>query len=87
MRVSELKIRIVVDATELYIEQPSYLALQSVTWSHYMYKSCNTLKGLMGIISPFGCVTFISELWAGSISGVEVTENRKYHSICCKLAI
>ena len=65
------KTRVIIDATELFIEKPSDLALQSVTWSNY--KSHNTLKGLIGI-SPFGCVTFVSELWAGSISDVELTE-------------
>ena len=50
------------------------MALQSVTWSNY--KSHNTLKGLIGI-SSFGCVTFVSELWAGSISDVELTEKSR----------
>ena len=62
--------RVIIDATELFIEKPSDLSLQSVTWSNY--KSHNTLKGLIGI-SPFGGVTFCSELWAGSISDIELT--------------
>lgn len=62
--------RIIIDATELFIEKPSDLSLQSVTWSNY--KSHNTLKGLIGI-APFGGVTFVSELWAGSISDIELT--------------
>ena len=62
--------RVIVDATELFIEKPSGLSLQSVTWSNY--KSHNTLKGLIGIC-PFGGVTFVSNLWAGSISDVELT--------------
>ena len=65
------KTRVIIDATELFIQKPSDLALQSVTWSNY--KSHNTLKGLIGI-SPFGSVTFVSELWAGSISDVELIE-------------
>ncbi|SMN01597.1 hypothetical protein SPONL_2142 [uncultured Candidatus Thioglobus sp.] len=64
------KTRIIIDATELFIEKPSDLSNQSVTWSNY--KSHNTLKGLIGI-SPFGGVTFVSELWAGSISDIELT--------------
>ena len=63
--------RIIIDATELFIEKPSDLSLQSVTWSNY--KSHNTLKGLVGI-SPYGGVTFVSELWAGSISDIELTK-------------
>jgi len=62
--------RIILDATELFIEKPSDLSLQSVTWSNY--KSHNTLKGLIGIC-PFGGVTFVSCLWAGSISDIELT--------------
>ena len=43
--------RIILDATELFIEKPSDLSLQSVTWSNY--KSHNTgLKGFIGIL-PF----------------------------------
>ena len=62
--------RIIIDATELFIQKPSDLSLQSVTWSNY--KSRNTLKGLVGIC-PFGGVTFVSDLWAGSISDNELT--------------
>ena len=62
--------RVIIDATELFIQKPSDLSLQSVTWSNY--KSRNTLKGLVGIC-PFGGVTFVSELWAGSISDNELT--------------
>ena len=63
--------RIILDATELFIEKPSDLSLQSVTWSNY--KSHNTLKGLIGIC-PFGGITFVSSLWAGSVSDVELTQ-------------
>ena len=62
--------RIIIDATELFIEKPSDLSVQSVTWSNY--KSHNTLKGLIGIC-PFGGVIFVSSLWAGSISDIELT--------------
>ena len=62
--------RIILDATELFIEKPSELSLQSATW--YNYKSYNTLKGLIGIC-PFGGMTFVSSLSAGSISDIELT--------------
>ena len=65
------KTRIILDATELFVEKPSDLSIQSVTWSSY--KSHNTLKGLIGIC-PFGGITFVSDLWAGSISDVELTK-------------
>lgn len=37
------------------------------------YKSHSTLKGLIGM-APHGAVTFISELYAGSISDKEITK-------------
>ena len=62
--------RVVLDATEIFIEKPSDLQNQTVTWSNY--KSHNTLKGLVGI-APFGGVTFVSPLYTGSISDKELT--------------
>ena len=62
--------RVVLDATEIFIEKLSDLQNQTVTWSNY--KSHNTLKGLVGI-APFGGVTFVSPLYTGSISDKELT--------------
>ncbi len=47
---------------------PSSLMLKSQTYSNY--KSTNTLKGLVGI-SPSGNITFLSQLYSGSISDCE----------------
>ena len=63
--------RVIIDATEIKVEIPSSLVLQSQTYSNY--KSTNTLKGLVGI-SPSGHVTFVSQLYTASISDRELTE-------------
>ena len=63
--------RVIIDATEIKVEMPSSLVFKSQTYSNY--KSANTLKGLIGI-SPSGSITFISQLYTGSISDREITE-------------
>ncbi|CAN8006746.1 unnamed protein product, partial [Ixodes hexagonus] len=60
--------RVILDATEIKCEVPSSLTLQSSSYS--AYKSSNTFKGLIGI-SPNGLVSFVSELFTGSISDRE----------------
>ena len=62
--------RIIIDATEIYVEQPELPELQQMTFPNY--KNDNTYKGLIGI-SPNGVVTFISSLYPGSISDKELT--------------
>lgn len=62
--------RVIVDATEIYVEQPKLPELQQMTFSNY--KNDNTYKGLVGI-SPNGVITFISSLYPGSISDKELT--------------
>ncbi|XP_064482480.1 uncharacterized protein LOC135395169 [Ornithodoros turicata] len=57
--------RIILDCTELYIETPSDLRVQSDTYS--AYKSHNTAKGLIDI-APNGFITFVSNLAPGRIS-------------------
>ena len=59
--------RDVLDATEIYIEQPH---LQQMTFSSY--KNDNTFKALVGI-SPDGVITFVSTLFPGSISDKSLT--------------
>ena len=63
--------RIIIDATEFFIEKPSSLARQSATWSSY--KNHNTFKSLLGI-SPDATFTYISDLYEGSISDVSLVE-------------
>lgn len=63
--------RVIIDCTEIFTERPSSLALASKTFS--TYKSHNTWKGLVGI-APHGAVTFISSLYSGCMSDVEITK-------------
>ena len=58
--------RVVLDATEVYIEQPHLPELQQMTFSNY--KNHNTFKGLVGIV-----ITFVSPLFSGSISDKSLT--------------
>ncbi|XP_040068988.1 uncharacterized protein LOC115313765 [Ixodes scapularis] len=60
--------RVILDATEIRCEVTSSFVTQSGTYSYY--KSTNTFKGLVGI-SPNGLVTFVSELFMGSVSDKE----------------
>lgn len=62
--------RVILDCTEVKIQTLSALSLNSEFYSHY--KGTTTLKGLIGI-SPSGCVTFVSSLFAGSISDQNIT--------------
>ena len=62
--------RVIIDATEVFIQQPSLPELQQRTFSSY--KNHNTFKALIGI-SPSGAVTFVSKLYPGNISDKELT--------------
>ncbi len=60
----------IIDAFEIQIERPSSLVLQSQSYSNY--KSRNTLKGLLAC-TPSGQIGFISQLYTGNISDIELT--------------
>ena len=62
--------RVVLDATEIFIEKPSLPDVQQMTFSSY--KNDNTFKALVGI-SPSGVITFVSDLYPGCISDKELT--------------
>ena len=62
--------RVIIDATEIFIETPSLPELQQITYSSY--KNHNTYKCLIGI-SPGGAVTFVSKLFPGSITDRKLT--------------
>ena len=64
--------RVIIDCTEILTEVPSSMSVQSLTYSSY--KHHNTFKGLVGIC-PTGAVTFISELYAGSLSDQALTRD------------
>ena len=61
--------RSILDCTELYCQRPSSLSTQSSLCSHY--ESHVTYKGLIGV-SPSGSITFVSQLYDGSISDKEI---------------
>ena len=63
--------RVIIDATEIFIETPSLPELQQMTFSSY--KNHNTYKCLIGI-SPGGAVTFVSKLFPGSITDKKLTQ-------------
>ena len=62
--------RAILDCTEIFIEKPSELNIQSSTYS--LYKHHNTFKLLIAI-SPSGAVTLVSDLYPGSISDKQLT--------------
>ncbi|XP_030577988.1 uncharacterized protein LOC115774735 [Archocentrus centrarchus] len=61
--------QVILDCTELRCQTPSSPLLQSEMYSSY--KSHCTMKALVGI-APHGAVTFISDLYGGSISDKEL---------------
>ena len=64
--------RIIIDATEVFIQRPSDPHAQQLTFSSY--KNHNTAKALAGI-TPSGAFSFISPLYGGSISDRELFLN------------
>jgi len=63
--------RVIIDCTEIPCEMPSSLLLNSELFSSYKHHT--TLKALVGI-SPKGFLTFIGQLYTGSISDREIVE-------------
>jgi hypothetical protein len=62
--------RVIIDATEIYIEQPHLPELQQMTFSNY--KNDNTFKAIVGI-SPDGVIIYVFSLFPGSISDKALT--------------
>ena len=60
----------IIDASEVFIETPCDLQYQSSTWSNY--KHHNTAKFIVAC-TPNGAISFVSPLYVGSISDVELT--------------
>ena len=69
-KVAYPKTRVVINCTEICIEKPSSCRSQSITFSRY--KNHNTAKGLVGI-SPGGCPSLVSSLYAGRVSDKKIT--------------
>jgi len=64
-------VRVIIDCTEIFTQKPSSLLTNSQLFSNY--KSHTTFKALIGI-APHGPITFVSNLYTGSISDVELTK-------------
>lgn len=71
--------RVIIDCTEIRTETPTSLQLKSAMYSDY--KSHMTLKSLVGI-SPAGVVTFVSDLYAGSVSDKQITKRSGLVDLC-----
>ena len=63
--------RIIIDATEFFIERPSSLLNQACTFSNY--KNRNTVKVLIGV-TPSGAISYVSQSFEGSISDKKLVE-------------
>ncbi|XP_055034355.1 uncharacterized protein [Paramisgurnus dabryanus] len=61
--------QVVLDCTEIFCQTPSSLLLQTEVFS--TYKSHTTFKAMIGM-APHGAVTFVSGLYAGSMSDREI---------------
>ena len=62
---------VIIDCTEIFMEQPSDLLARAQVWSNYKHHS--TMKFLIGI-TPQGTVSFVSRCAGGRISDKEITE-------------
>ncbi|KAK0155168.1 hypothetical protein N1851_002493 [Merluccius polli] len=60
---------VVLDCTEIFCQTPSSLLLHSEVFSSY--KSHTTFKAMIGM-APHGAITFVSGLYAGSMSDREI---------------
>ena len=69
---------IIIDATELKVQCPSSLVLQSLSYSNY--KSTNTFKSLVGV-DAMGGFMFASQLYTGSISDKQIVKRSGFLDI------
>ena len=63
--------RIIIDCTEIFIQRPTSLSSQCLTFSSYKHR--NTFKVLVGI-NPGGVITFVSDLWGSHVSDRVITQ-------------
>ena len=68
----------IIDGSEIFLQTPSDLHMQSSTWSQY--KHHNTAKFLVAC-TPNGAISFISPVFVGSISVVELTRHSGFLTI------
>ncbi|CAC5403235.1 unnamed protein product [Mytilus coruscus] len=67
-----VKVSIIIDCFEVFIDRPSNLLAQAETWSNY--KHHNTVKYLIGI-TPQGAVSYLSNGYGGRVSDKHLTED------------
>ena len=65
----------IIDCSEVFIETPKDLALQSATWSEY--KHHNTIKFLVAV-APNSTIIFLSKFYTGRISDKKLTLDSKF---------
>ena len=70
--------RVIIDCTEIYTERPSSVLTNSQLCSNY--KSHTTFKGLVGI-APHQAITFISQLYTGNMSNIEISKTSDFLSL------
>ena len=63
--------RIIIDCTDIEVATPSLMSQQNVTYSSY--RGMNSFKVLTGV-APNGVLTYISNLYPGSISDKEIVQ-------------
>ena len=66
------KVRYIIDATEIFIETPKNLLLQSACWSDYKHHC--TVKYLLSIC-PIGYFNYVSKGWGGRVADMYLTLN------------
>lgn len=69
------RLRSILDCTEIFIERPRDLMVQSMTWSSY--KHHNTAKILVGI-TPRGKISYLSKAWGGRTSDNHIVNESGY---------
>lgn len=67
-----IKVRVILDCFEVFIDRRSSYLTRAETWSHY--KHHNTVKFLVGTC-PQGAVTFLSQSFGGRTSDKAITED------------
>lgn len=74
-------VRVIIDCTEIFIQCPSNIVLQCITFSNY--KNHHTAKALIGI-TPSGAVCFVSDLYVGSVTDKDITQDCGILELCEK---
>ena len=57
--------RVILDATEMPIQEPSDVNIQSLTWSSYKHK--NTVKTMVGCTRR-GAISYTSDCYGGGLA-------------------